>query len=63
MQRLLQVMTNKITGTIEILEHSWTWKSDKNLGVDDIEFIDKVNPNFSIVFKNHILGGQGVREA
>lgn len=46
----------KITGTLEILDHSWTWKADKKLTPSDIAFIDKVNPSFAIAFKRHILG-------
>ena len=46
----------KITGTLEIQDHSWTWKANKNLGVADLDFLDKVNPSFSLVFKKHILG-------
>ncbi|GAI56273.1 unnamed protein product [marine sediment metagenome] len=46
----------RITGTLEILDNSWTWKSDKKLTVSDLAFIDKVNPSFAIAFKRHIVG-------
>ncbi|GAG92610.1 unnamed protein product, partial [marine sediment metagenome] len=44
-----------INGMIEITEDDWVWSTD-NLKESDLNFLDKVNPSFALVFKRHIEG-------
>jgi len=44
-----------INGTIEITDDNWVWNTDR-LSESDLNFLDKVNPSFALVFKRHLAG-------